>query len=115
MSLADYIAAVKTTLEGLGFLVEMSISAKGLSGFEHRFDLAARKGSRVVYLSVKPANPMSLLAEVVKGFDVKEEIIIAAMGEPPPRAVEISKEGRVKIVPFKSAEELVEKLKQILA
>jgi len=37
------------------------------------------------------------------------------MGDPPPRAVELSKGSRVKIVPFKSAEELAERLKRMLA
>ncbi|MCC6005470.1 MAG: hypothetical protein LM590_14120 [Thermofilum sp.] len=39
----------------------------------------------------------------------------AAEGEPPPKAVELSRKGRVKIVAFKSAEELAEELRKALA
>jgi len=80
----------------------------------HSFDLAARKGGRVVYLSVKPANPLSLVAEVAKSVDVKEEVVIAVVGELAQR-VDLSKDRRVRVVPFRSIEELAEKLKRILA
>ena len=114
VALEDYIAAVKAVLGNLGFRVEEGVTVNGLSGFVHSFDLAARKGGRVVYLSVKPANPLSLVAEVAKSVDVKEEVIIAVVGELA-QSVDPSKGGRVRVVPFRSAEELAEKLKQMLA
>ena len=68
----------------------------------------------MVYLSVKPANPVSLLAEVAKALDVEGEVVVAAAGELP-EAFKLSREGRVKVVPFKSAGELAERLKRMLA
>jgi hypothetical protein len=108
-------ASARKVLEELGFSVEEGARVRGLSGFEHGFALVARKGDRVVCVSIVRANPTSIFAEVAKGLDVPHEIVVAAEGEPPPRAVELSRKGRVKIIAFKSAEELAEELKKALA
>jgi hypothetical protein len=102
-------------LEGLGFSVEERARVRGLSGFEHSFALVARKGGRMVCVSIVHSSPASILAEVAKGFDVPHEIVVAVEGEPPPKAIELSRKGRVKIVAFKSGEELAEELKKALA
>jgi hypothetical protein len=36
-------------------------------------------------------------------------------GEPPPKAIELSHKGRIRVVAFKSCEELAEELKKALA
>jgi hypothetical protein len=46
---------------------------------------------------------------------VKHEIVVAVEGEPPPKALELAREGRVKIIAFKSPEELAEELRKVLA
>jgi hypothetical protein len=101
-------------LEELGFAVEEGVRVKGLSGFEHSFTLVARRGDRVVYVSIVKADSSKNFAELAKGLDVPHEIIVAAEGEPPPKAVELSRKRRVKIIAFKSAEELAEELKKAL-
>ena len=68
----------------------------------------------MVYLSLKPANPLSLLAEVAEALDVEGEVVVAAAGELP-EAFKLPRGGRVKVVPFKSAGELAERLKRVLA
>jgi len=108
-------ASARKVLEELGFAVEENARVRGLSGFEHGFALVARKGERVVCVSIVKANPTSIFAEVVKGLDVPHEIVVAAEGEPPPKAVELSRKRRVQIIAFKSAEELAEELKKALA
>jgi len=108
-------ASAKAALEELGFSVEEGVRVRGLSGFEHGFALVARKGERVVCVSIVNASPASIFAEVAKGLDVPHEIVVAAEGEPPPKAVELSRKRRIQIIAFKSAEELAEELKKALA
>ena len=115
MTSDGFVSTARVALEEIGFSVEESARVRGLSGFEHSFTLLARKGERVVCVSIVKANPLSIFAEIAKGVDVKHEIVIAAEGEPPPKALELAREGRIKILAFKSSEELAEKLKQILA
>ena len=109
------IGSAKTALKELGFAVEENARVKGLSGFEHSFTLAARKGGRVVCVSIVSSNPVSVFAELAKGVDVKHEIVIAVESEPPPKALELACEGRVKVIAFKSPEELAEELRKVLA
>jgi hypothetical protein len=110
-----YVRTARTVLESLGYNVEEKARVKGFSGFEHDFDLLARKGEKVICMSIRQANPTKMFAEIVKGIDIKHEIVVAVEGEPPPKALEFAREGRIKIIAFKSPEELVEKLRQIIA
>jgi hypothetical protein len=108
------IRTAKAVLEEYGFSIEENARVKGLSGFEHDFDLLARKGERIVCVSVRQANPTKMFAELVKGMDVKHEVIVLVEGEPPPKTLELAHEGRIKIVAFKNSEELTEKLRQLV-
>jgi sulfur carrier protein ThiS len=108
------IASARAVLEELGFAVEEGVRVKGLSGFEHSFALVARRGERVVCVSLVKANPTRIFAELAKSLDVPHEIIVAVEGEPPPKAIELSHKGRIRVVAFKSAEELVKELKKAL-
>jgi hypothetical protein len=110
----EHLRAAKAALEELGFSVEEGARVKGLSGFEHRFDLLARRGARVICVSIAEANPLSLLAELAKGLDVEHEVVVAAEGGAPREAPEPAR-GRVKVVAFRSSEELAEELKRIAA
>ncbi len=110
-----HLHVARTVLESLGYNVEEKVRVKGLSGFEHDFDLLARKGEKVICVSIRPANPTKLFSEIVKGIDIKHEIIVAVEGEPPPKALEFTRESRIKIIAFKNPEELVKKLRQTIA
>ena len=98
----------------MGYNVEEKAGVKGLSGFEHDFDLLARKGGKVFCISIREANPAKIFSELVKGIDVKHEIVVAVEGDPPPKALELAREGRIKIIAFKCCDELAEKLRQII-
>jgi len=110
----EHVRIARTVLESLGYNVEEKARVKGLSGFEHDFDLLARKGGKVLCISIREANPTKMFSELVKGIDVKHEIVVAVEGDPPPKALEFAREGRIKIIAFKSSDELVEKLRQII-
>jgi len=113
MPSGEHLRAAKAALEELGYSVEEGARVKGLSGFEHRFDLLARRGARVICVSIRGADPAEVLAELAKGLDVEHEDVATAEGDPP-REPEPAK-GRVKVVAFRSSEELAEELKRIAA
>jgi len=110
-----YVRIARMVLESLGYNVEEKARVEGLSGFEHDFDLLARKGEKTICVSIRPVNPTKLFSEIVKAIDIKHEIIIAVEGEPPPKALEFTRESRIKIIAFKNPEELVKKLRQTIA
>ncbi|MEM0223764.1 MAG: hypothetical protein QXJ99_05135 [Thermofilum sp.] len=92
---------VKAALEAAGFAV-IEGKVRGFSGYLHEFDLAVEGRGRRVYVSLRPAEPSALLAELAKALDVGEDVVIAvlcgALSVPPPR-------GRIRLV---SAEDIGE-------
>ncbi|MEM0345314.1 MAG: hypothetical protein QW189_05325 [Thermofilaceae archaeon] len=97
---------VKAALEAAGFAV-IEGKVRGFSGYLHEFDLAVEGRGRRVYVSLRPAEPSALLAELAKALDVGEDVVIAVLGGalsvPPPR-------GRIRLVSAEDIGELEEKL-----
>jgi len=105
----------KAALEKSGFKVLENPTIKGLSGFEHHFDFVAIKEGRKIAISVKWADPLSIVLEIAKALDVGNEVIVAVHGTLPFDLRVPGKRGHVKLVEFLETSELEEKLLNALA
>jgi len=90
-------------------------TSQRLSGFEHHFDFIAIEEGRRIAISVKRADPLSIVLEIAKALDVGNEVIIAVYGTLLFDLRAPGKRGRVKLVEFLETSELEEKLLNALA
>lgn len=110
-----YVSAAVSALGEIGFHVRGDATIEGLSGLKHSFDIVAQRLDRLVCLSVKQPTPTALLIEMAKSLDVREEVIVAVIGDAPQGLAPGVNGKRFKVVPVNSPEELASKLKDLLA
>jgi len=111
----EYVSAVKAALEGVGFEVLVNAVVEGVSGLKHPFDIIARKRDRLVCVSIKPPDPVLSLLEMAKSMDVRGEVFVAILGNPPQELPREFNGKRFKMFSVKTPKELAEKLRELLA
>jgi len=109
----DHLRAAKAALEELGFSVEEG-AREGPERLRAPLRPPGAQGREGRLRIDRGSEPLSLLAELARGLDVEHEVVVAAEGGAPREAPEPAR-GRVKVVAFRSSEELAEELKRIAA
>ena len=97
-----------------GFKVEVSVQAKGVSGYYHPIDLAFSDKRETVYVDIVAESPRAMsetLANVAKTPDIQLKYFVIA-----PKSLESSLKGLASgnVITYSDARDLIDKVRQLL-